>query len=113
MATPVLAAVPTSPGPLRISGISNLLWLGVGDRVVAGGLDDLVRKPAEVEENAARVAHRLRDLAGPDVLPDEERGGRVRLQLLGGRLQVLFREESRDFGAEVLESLANVRIEVR
>ncbi len=84
----------------------------LASRVVACGLNDFVREPPEVEEDAAGVAHGLRDFAGPDVLPDEERGGGVRLELLGCRLEVLFREEPAGLHAEVLEALADVLVEL-
>ena len=46
-------------------------------------LNDLVRDPLEVEDLASGVHDRVADLGGPDVLPHQERRGRVRIELLG------------------------------
>ena len=109
--TAVLAAMPTRPGPLRPKGIS-LSSPRRGQRRVARGLDDFVWKPLEVEQLAAGIADRLRDVLRPHVLPDEQRGGRVGLELLAGGLQVLLVEEAVHLDAHVLEALSDLGVDV-
>ena len=59
------------------------------EHVLPRRLDDVVSDAVEVEEDAAGISHRLSDLASPDVLPDEEAGRGVRLELLPGGLEVV------------------------
>ena len=43
-----------------------------GDGVVVSGLGDLMGDGASLDEHALRVAHGLGEVAGPEVLPDEQ-----------------------------------------
>src|SRR3954468_1901485 len=74
--------------------------------------DDLMRDAVVVVELSAGVSdrgcHRLR----PDVLPDQQRGRGIRLELLPRGHQVVLVEQSTRRRAEVLESLPYLRIEV-
>ena len=110
--TAVLATPPTRPGPLRRLIIFGLRSLSRSDHRFARGLDDLVRDPIEIEHDAAGIAHLLRDIACPHVLPHEQRGRRVQLELLAGRGQVFLVEESLHLDAGPLESGPDLGIQV-
>jgi hypothetical protein len=71
-----------------------------------------VRQTLEVQEHAPGVPHRLRDLPRPHVLPDEESGRGIRLELFSRCLQVVFVEEAVDLDSRLLEAGADLGIDV-
>ena len=109
--TAVPAAIRTSPGPL-LPIISALLSCSL-ERKLAGRLNDLVGQPLERDELATRIQKRLLDIPRPNVLPDEERSRRVRLESLPRVPQVVLVEEALDLDAEVVETLLDFRIDLR
>ena len=70
-------------------------------------------KPAEVEEDAPRGAHGLRDLASPHILPDSEERPKCSARALQLPLLGPLRKEAAGFDAQVLEALADVFIKLR
>ena len=66
----------------------------------------------EVEQLTAGVQDRLLDFTRPDVLPDEQGGGRIGLKRVPHRADVVLVQEAVDLHAEILQSRAHLGIEL-
>src|SRR5262245_43063483 len=111
--TAVVAAAPIKcmPGPLRPNGGISVPSRG-GSHVLERGVDHSQRHSLHVEQLAVRRGDRVAHARRPDVLPHENGGRGVRLQLLTDGGQVVAVDEVADLGLERLKRPAGGRVEV-
>ena len=91
---------------------SLLCGVGGGQQGLARLRDDIVRDPADGDELAACASQGGRELGCPDVLPEEHRRRRARLEVLGSVDQVLLAEQPGCFEAERIEAAPDVLVDV-
>ena len=89
-----------------------LCGVGGGQQCLARLHDDIVWDATDGDELAACISKGARELGSPDVLPEEHRCRRARLEL-GGRVhEVLLAQQPRRFEPKCLETAPDILVDV-
>jgi hypothetical protein len=106
--------VGAAEGPDHLRRNMSTLLCGVcgGQQLLARLNDDIVWDATDSDELAAGASECARELCCPDVLPEEHRRRRARLELGSSVHQVLLAEKPGRFQAERLEAAPDVLVDV-